>query len=96
MKIDVTNKEKKKFEIEFTDPVGCLVHPEGGELLSQCFHKHYPPRFPECIITCLKKNAHVVYPFSEYGTRMKVFTTKSEERGLIEVLPVTKVLPSNP
>ena len=83
MNVTITDSTKKKVKIVFQNPVGCLVNSEGGEFLEQCFHKSYPPEFPECFQECLVKNSHKRILLSPHGSVMKEYRTESNTRGLI-------------
>lgn len=86
MNLDVTNADGKHYKIEFEQPVGCLVNPEGGLFVDACFHKEYLPRFPECHL-CLSQHRHRPQPLSEYGSIMKNCVRKPGERGWHSVDP---------
>lgn len=69
--LDIKNKDKKKIKIEFQNPVGCLINPTGGEMLSECYHKQYPPRFGECH-SCLASNFHKKKLLNKWGSESKI------------------------
>ena len=72
---DVTKNNKRHIKIEFLDAVHCPFHLNGGELLSECFHKQYPPMTRECK-GCLYENMHRHKGLDQFGRELKRFLMK--------------------
>ena len=75
---NVTQNKKRHIKIEFLDAVHCPFHKEGGELLSECFHKRYPAPAMECL-GCLSENAHRHKGLDEFGRELKRFHLRGNQ-----------------